>query len=183
MSSPCQAPIPWDVLVEYWARETFLEELDALELHLLSCEACSASSARIAAITETFAGMVPPVIDAAKLANLRNRGLRILENPVRRDERREVFFPRDVDILLHRLRGLDLRDTRAVQIRVLREGTGNTLLDIGDVPFDRDQGEILVACQRHFSEFPHDVIFEVLAEQRSGAVERVHYPVPHRFPS
>jgi hypothetical protein len=181
MSSPCQAPIPWDVLVEYWAKETSPEDLDALELHLMSCAECSASSARVAAVTETVRGMIPPVIDGAKLADLRARGLRILENPVQRDGRREVFFPRDVDILLHRLQGLDLRDARAVQLRVLREGTGDTLLDVGDVPFDRDRGEILVACQQHFSEFPHDVLFEVLAQQRSGAVERVRYPVPHRF--
>jgi len=183
MSSPCRAPIPWEVLVEYWAKETSPEDLDALELHLMSCAECSASSARVAAVTETLRGMIPPVIDGAKLTELRARGLRILENPVGRDERKEVFFPGDVDILLHRLRGLDLRDARAVQVRVLREGTGDTLLDVGEVPFDRDQGEILIACQRHFSEFPHDVLFEVLAQQRSGAIERVRYPVPHRFAS
>jgi len=183
MSSPCQAPISWDVLVDYWAKETPPEDLDALELHLMSCSECSTASARVAAVTEALRGMIPAVIDGARLADLRARGVRILENPVGRNERREVLFPRDVDILLHRLRGLDLRDTRSVQVRVLREGTGDTLLDVGDVPFDRDHGEILVACQQHFSEFPHDVLFEVVAQQRSGTVERVRYPVPHRFPS
>jgi hypothetical protein len=183
MRTPCASPILWEVLVEYWAKETPPGELDALELHLLSCSECSAASARVAAITETIRGFIPPVIDSGRLADLRARGLRILENPVRRDERREVFFPRDVDILLHRLGGLDLRDALVVGMRVLQEGTGDTLLDLEDVPFDRDQGEVLVACQQHFSVLPHDVLFEVSAHQRSGAVDLVRYAVPHRFAS
>jgi hypothetical protein len=181
--TPCQAPIPWDALVDYWAKETSPGDLDALELHLMSCAACSETSARVAAISEALRGMIPAVIDRAKLADLRARGLKIVENPVRRGERREILFPRGVDIVLHRLGGLDLKDARAVRMRVLREGTGDTLLDLEDVPFDRDRGELLVACQQHFSEFPHDVLFEVVAQQRSGAIEQVRYPVPHRFES
>jgi len=161
--SPCHAPISWDALVGYWAKETSPQDLDALELHLMSCAECSETSARVAAITEAFRGMIPAVIDSARLA--------------------EILFPRGVDIVLHRLGGLDLKNARAVRMRVLREGTGDTLLDLEDVPFDRDRGELLVACQQHFSEFPHDVLFEVLAQQRSGAVEHVRYPVPHRFES
>lgn len=183
MSTPCASPIPWEDLVEYWAKETTPGKLEALELHLLSCAECTAASARVAAITETIRGLVPPVIDGATLADLRARGLRILENPVQRDERKEVFFPRDVDIVVHRLQGLDLRDARAVQMRVLSEGTGETMLDVAEVPFDRERGELLVACQQHFSVFPRDVLFEVSMHQRSGAVELVRYPVPHRFAS
>lgn len=183
MSTPCTSPIPWEVLVEYWAKETPLGELDALELHLMSCAECSASSARVAAITETIRAFIPHVIDGARLADLRAKGLRILENPVRRDERREVYFPPDVDLLIHRLGGLDLRDARAVRLRVLREATGETMVDVGDVPFDRDRGELLVACQQHYSVFPRDVLFEVSTHRRSGAVELVRYSVPHRFAS
>jgi hypothetical protein len=61
------------------------------------------------------------------------------------------------------------------------ESTREILFDLVDPPFDAGSGELLVACQRHFDAFPHDVLFEVSTRDGSGREERVQYAVPHRF--
>jgi hypothetical protein len=49
-------------------------------------------------------------------------------------------------------------------------------------PFDRERGEVLVACQQHFAELPPDVVFDVRVIPRGGPPARdVRYVVPHLF--
>ena len=181
MSSTCSTPIAWETLVAYWAADLPGTELDALEEHLLGCASCTAASARVAAVTEGIRKLIPPVLDRARLDRLRARGLRIVENPVAPGERKECVFPVGVDILLHRLGGLTLRDTKVLGLKVLVESTRDVMFEFPDVPFDARSGEVLVACQRHFETLPHDVMFEVSTRDALGREERIHYSVPHRY--
>jgi hypothetical protein len=181
MSAACSTAISWETLVDYWARDLGGTALEQLEEHLLGCSECTARSARVAAITERIRSLIPPVVDRATVARLRARGLRILENPVARGERKACVFPHDVDILLHRLGGLMLEDATGVTVRVLVESTDVVLMDLPEAPFDPDSGEILIACQQHFSVFPSEVLFEVFIRATSGAEELVRFAVPHHF--
>ena len=128
---------------------------------MIACAACAAAAERIAVITEGIRASISPFIRARELDALRARGLRVEENPVRPGERVPVLFRRDVDLLIHRLRELDLSRAERVQVKVSSEKTGEVMMESPAVPFDAARGEVLIACQRHFSEMPPDVVFEV----------------------
>jgi hypothetical protein len=95
--------------------------------------------------------------------------------------RREAIFQPGVDILIHRLYGLDLARAERVQLSVRVESTGDVLFEEHFAPFDRERGEVLVACQRHFSSLPPDIAFDVRAHDPSGRVSLTTFTVPHRF--
>jgi Putative zinc-finger len=183
MSPTCKAPIAWDDLVAYWAGDLAPEALDRLDEHLMGCGACTAASARVSTITETVRALIPPIVDHARIAALRARGLRIVDNRLLPNERRTVRYELDTDILLHRLGGLDLSGAERVSLKITSEGTGAVLLEEPSAPFDRESGEVLIACQRHFASFPPDILVEVRTYAVSGAETVARYPIPHVFAS
>lgn len=181
MSSPCAAPTPWETLVDYWADELDTAAIDAIDAHLMSCAQCTAASARVAAVREAVRAAIPPFLSRAQVEALRARGLRIVENPVRAAACPSAVFAAGVDILLHRLGGLDLRRVERARVVVRMEETGELLLDEHQVPFECATGEILVACQRHFGEDSRTIVFEVHAQDPSGAEQVARYAIPHVF--
>jgi hypothetical protein len=181
MSAACSTAASWENLVDYWARDLDGAALEQLEEHLLGCSECTTRSAQVAAITERIRSFIPPVVDRETVGKLRARGLRIVENPVARGERKVCVFPQGVDILLHRLGGLMLENATEVRVRVLVESTEAVLMDFPEAPFDPASGEVLIACQQHFSLFPPDVLFEVTVRGASRTEESVRFAVPHQF--
>ena len=124
--------------------------------------------------------IIPPVVDRATVDRLRAKGTRIQENSFLPDQRQSVVFPADLDILLHRLIGLDLTDTQRVDVTVRSESTGEVLAELPQAPFDPAEG-VLIACQYHFRHQPSDIVFEVRATTRSGAERLAVYTIPHTF--
>lgn len=183
MSPPCSRPIPPEQLTAYWSEDLSPEELDAVEAHLMGCPHCSEASARVAAITTALGAMVPVLVTRVALEELRGRGLRIVEGTLSPGERRPVVFERDVDLLIHRLGGLDLARVERVRFLLRVEETGEVILDDPRAPFERDTGEVLLACQRHFAAFPPNVVAEVRARDPSGAEHVATYVIPHTFES
>jgi hypothetical protein len=177
----CAAPLSLGTLVAYWAGDLPQFETDAVDAHVIGCATCATASERIAAITEGIRASISPVIVQRELDTLRARGLRVEENPVRPGERAPVLFRRDVDLLIHRLRELDLSRAERVQIKVTSEKTGDVMMESPAVPFDAAAGEVLIACQRHFSELPPDVVFEVSVIEAGVAKSSATYFVPHIF--
>lgn len=170
--------LSFEDLVAYFAGDHPGEE--TLEEHLFGCDACSREASRVAAITETLRAEIPPVLDASRLATLRARGLRVVENELRPGDRLTLEFPQQVDILLHRLAGLDLTSAETVAVRIVAESTGRTLVEVADARFDRSAGAVLIACQRHFAAFPPDTLFEVTV--RGAGEQRIErYSVHHVF--
>ncbi len=181
MSAPCPTRLSFETLVAYWAGDLPQTETDAVDAHLMGCASCARASERIAHITEGIRAVISPFISARELDALRARGLRVEENPVRPGERAPVLFRRDVDLLIHRLGELDLSRAERVQVRVLSEGTGDLMMESPAVPFDAAAGEVLIACQRHFSELPPDVVFEVSVIEAGIATSSASYIIPHVF--
>ena len=66
-------------------------------------------------------------------------------------------------------------------MKISVEETGDVLVDEQNAPFDRDSGELLIACQRHFAAFPPNVVAEVWTYAASGAESVARYPIPHVF--
>lgn len=181
MSASCTAPLSLETLVDYWAGDLEAEDTDAVDEHLMGCERCSATSARIAALGRAVRALLPPIVSAADVAALRARGVRLRENPCIAGERREAVFEPDLEILLHRLGGLDLSRAERVQVVISVEETGEVIVDEASVPFERGSGEVLIACQRHFDVFPPTTVFDVRAFGPSGEMDAKRFVVPHRF--
>lgn len=181
MSVRCALPIPFDTLVAYWAGDLAPAESEAVEEHTMGCASCAATSARVAAIAEAIRAQIPPAVSDEDVANLRARGLRVVDNPVRPDERKAAVFLPDVDVMIHRLGGLDLARATRVDVTVKVEETNDVIFHAYDVPFDRKSGEVLIACQRHFSVFPPNIVFEVRARDASRQESVTVYAVPHQF--
>lgn len=176
----CGAPVSWADLVRYWAGDLAPSELDRLDEHLMSCESCSAESARVAALARALADFIPPVVSQTQLGELRARGLSVEEHSFFPDVRQQAVFRAGVDVLVHRLTGFDLSTATRVEFSVQLEGTGEVFVEDPDVPFD-PEGGVLVACQRHFRDMPHEVVFEVRAVDASGVKRSVRYPIPHAY--
>jgi hypothetical protein len=173
--------LPEARLVDYWAGALEVAESDAIEQHVFSCEACTAALAGVARIAEAFRAAEPPVVGADEVAALRARGLVVEDNPVDAGARRTVEFPRGVDVIIHHLRGLDLARAERVQVIIRVESTGALILDDPLAPFDRERGEVLIACHRHFERFPPDIAFDVRAHEPQGQITQTTFLVPHAF--
>jgi hypothetical protein len=149
-----------------------------MDQHLMSCATCSAASARVAALVQALRDLIPPVVDRAALERLRTRGLHIQENAFV-PGKKSVTFPHHADLLVHRLTGFDLSSAERVSVTIRIESTALLVTD-PRAPFDPEDG-VLIACQRHFAEFPPDVLIEVTAFDRSGAQRTAVYSIPHLF--
>lgn len=180
MTASCDTPIPFAELVDYAAGDLEADALDRVEEHLMSCAACTSVATRVLTITRAIGALPRPILPPEELAALRARGFRIVENHFVPGRQETVSFSPDTDILLHRLGGLDLTDCERVHVIVRAEKSGEVLNEDPSAPFDRDRGEILIACQRHFAVLPPDIEFEVHVHREGGeVVER--YLVPHAF--
>ena len=168
-------------IVAYWADDLAIEEVDRLDEHFMGCAACAEASARIAVLAEAMRTIIPPIVDHAALAALRARGYRIRENPLTPGERKPAVFEAETDLLVHKLAGLDLTEATSVALLMTVEETGDVLLDDPSVPFDRDSGELLLACQRHFASLPPNIVVHVRVRGASGSEVGSHYPIPHIF--
>ena len=104
-----------------------------------------------------------------------------VENPMRPGERKEAVFSPSIDVLLHRLGWLDLSRATRVGVTVSVEETGDVLFQTDDAPFDREAGEVLIACQKHFSALPPNIVIGVRSRDASGNEGLAAYAIPHVF--
>lgn len=179
MTRRCSSPLSWDTLAAYWAGD--LPDAEPIEEHLMGCGECSRMSERVAAITEAVRQMIPPFVGREQLESLHARGLRIEENVIRPDVETPVYFAATIDLLVHRLSGLDLADAERVDVAVRDQESGQVMMRGTQVPFDAVRGEVLIACQRHFAAFPPRVAFDVTAIRPGRSAEKKTYLVPHVF--
>jgi hypothetical protein len=177
----CSSPLSNEQLVAYWANDLEPAALEAIEDHLFACDACFASAERVAALAHAFRTALPPVISQTELDGLRAKGLAIVENTFEAGVRKAVVFERGVDLLIHRLGGLDLAGAERVAVTVRNESGGHTIFEEMFAPFDRERGEVLIACQRHFAAYPPDVVFDVRVYRPAAAPALATYIIPHAF--
>lgn len=182
MSQVCDLPVPWETLVLYWADDLPADAQEALEEHLMGCGPCTAASAQVARITEALRALLPPLLTPERLLHLRQQGVSIVENAMLPGERRQVVFPHAADLLLHRLGGLDLAQAERVRFTLRAESSGRILVAVDDAPFDRERGELLLACQKHYAVMPPDTVAEVRVERSGAGEQEASYTILHEFP-
>lgn len=177
----CRSPVTNEQLVAYWANDLDAATHDAIEDHLFACDACFASAERVAQLAQAFRGGVPPVISQTQVDALRAQGLAIVENTFEGGMRKSVAFEPGVDLLIHRLGGLELADAERVEVTVRNESGGPVIFEEMFAPFDRERGEVLIACQRHFAAYPPDVVFDVRVHRPASVPQLTTYFIPHVF--
>jgi len=146
--SVCAERAPFDALAGWWAGELDENAASALEEHLFSCDDCAARSEALGRLVGGLLEVIPPVISQAHRARLVARGLRIRSTPCQADGTATAVFGKDVDLLVHELRG-DLSQAESVDVEV-RAPDGSVSVRLDHVPFDREAGQVLIACQRHY---------------------------------
>ncbi len=177
----CSNPLSNEQLVAYWANDLDAAAHDAVEDHLFACDLCFASAERVAQLAYAYRASVPPVISRAELDTLRARGIAMRENAFEPSKRTIATFEPDVDLLIHRLTGLDLATAERVHVIVRDESGGTVIFEERIAPFDRERGELLIACQRHFAAYPHDIVFDVRIFRPEREPELATYFIPHVF--
>jgi hypothetical protein len=180
-SARCASAIAFLTLVAYWAGDLPPADSDSIEVHLMGCASCTATSARVAAVVQAIRAQIPPIVTRDDVTKLRARGLRVVDNAVQSGERKLATFPTDADLLIHHLGGLDLEHATRVAVTVKVEETGEIIFLTDDAPFDPEAGEVLIACQRHFSAYPPNLVFEVRRHDASHRETLAVYLVPHVF--
>jgi hypothetical protein len=177
----CTTPLSQEQLVAYWANDLDGPAQDAIEEHLFACDRCSLESARVSKLVQAFRTGMQPVITHDELAQLRARGLAIEENTFLPGTRQAVTFTAGIDLMIHHLGGLDLAGAERVEVVVRNEAGDLVMFEEHFAPFDPARGEVLIACQRHFSVFPPDVVFDVRVHRPAAPPTVTTYSVPHRF--
>ncbi len=176
----CATPIPYHRLVEYWSVDPSSADADALEEHLFGCQSCTREAERVSVLVQAFRTQIPSVISAAEVDALRARGVAIVEHAFAPGVRTPVTFVRGIDVLVHHLGGLDLGDAERVEVAVRTE-SGHPIFDELFAPFDRERGEVLIACQRHFASLPPDIAIDVRVHRRDASPTVATYLVPHHY--
>lgn len=179
MTTMCSHGVTAEAWIDFFAGELDDKAGERLEQLLFECTHCAAEAERWGAVAGGAGVVIPPVISAETLRALESRSEPMSENVMQPGEEREASFPDDGRLLIHRLRGLELSNADRVNL-ALNTPSGAPLARFDDVPFDRDAGEVIVACQRHFgASFPPHVVFEV-ERCTVDQVERVAtYAVDH----
>jgi hypothetical protein len=171
--------LPHDTLLGYWSGHLETSASEMVEEHLFSCPACTARSAGIAAIVNALRTAIPPVLSSERLGQLVRAGARVRTTDVPPGATVTVEFSSGVDLLVHRLQA-DLSAARQVDCQILK-ADGTALLLLEHVPFDSDQGAVLIACQRHYAPMGPDILFRVTAHEAAGARQVGEYTVVHVY--
>lgn len=175
----CTTPLTDEQLVAYWADDIDADALAQIEDHIFACEECLARATSLQQIAQIFRAL-PPVISYAELATLRAQGATIIDTDFVAGQRTTVTFEPHVHFMIHHLTGLDLATAERVEV-VGRDESGNIMFVDPLAPFERDRGEVLIACQRHFAAFPRDVVFDVRVHRAATPPVLSTYFIPHIF--
>ena len=179
MTTACTHGVTAESWIDFFAGDLDDHASERLEQLLFECEHCAEEAERWGAVAGGAALAIPPVITKETLRTLQRRGERMNENVMQPGEHRRAAFPEGGRLLIHRLRGLDLRSADRVNL-ALSTPAGLPLVRFDDVPFDADAGEVIIACQRHFGEsFPKDIVFEVERCARDQVEQIAGYEVDH----
>lgn len=170
-------PTPFETLADYWVGELGDAEVAELEEHFFSCDRCAAANAKLGELMHALEGWIPPIISNAHRDRLLQRGKKLVVNPVdQRDS--HARFDVGVDVLLHQL-AADVANAERVDVEVTQGPDWHAVFE--HVPFDREAGVVLVACQRHFRSLPGDPTFHVYAFEGGERRKIAEYTIVHEW--
>lgn len=188
MNAPATHP-DGQALVDHWFGDADPAVADAIDEHLMACDACGAEFDAIAALAQgvrdAFAhGRVATVLPAAFVERLKAAGRRVREYRVPAGGSVACTVAPDDDLLVSRL------ETRLAGVRRLDAVFSFSFAPgeetrLADLPFDAGAGEILFAPQlAEVRRQPsHDFVVRLLAVDDAGDREIGRYTFHHQAAS
>lgn len=176
-----------DALVAYWLGELDEARTQALDKHLLGCDACGERLDGLLELADGVrrafdAGFVAVSVGTGFVQRLAERGLRLREHCVERNGAVACSVAPDDDVLIARLQ-LAPEDLASVErLDIVRRTAGEPEARASDVPFDAASGEIvLVAPAARVRQLPSGVEeLRLLAVDAAGERLLGAYRFDHR---
>ncbi len=180
----CAAPLSYELLLDYWARDLPAAEADRVEEHVFGCEPCTARLAGIDAVATgirrltaegRFRAAVPPSLADGLAAS----GLRIRTFRPRLGATIPCGAAPDDELLLSRI-DVDLRGVARVDVSLCDERWAEQQRQV-DVPFEPGRDEIVIAerVDAPHLRAPAVVRIRLLAVDAAGERELGTYALAH----
>jgi hypothetical protein len=176
----------WDTLVDYWLGDSDAATSEAIDEHLLSCDACGAGFDEVVALArgvrDAFVGgQVPSMLTPAFVERLKAAGRRVREYRVPHNGSVVCSVAPDDDLLVSRLEAPLRGVTRLDAVLTLSFAPGQERR-LSDVPFDAAAGEVvftprLVEVRRQPT---HDYVVRLLAVDSADEREIGRYTFHHQ---
>ena len=176
----------WETLVDYWLGDTDAVATEAIDAHLMQCDACGNALDEVVALArgvkEAFrGGAVPSMLSVPFVERLKSAGRRVREYRVPHNGSVTCGVAPEDDLLVSHLSAPLLGVTRldAVFARSFAPGQQSRLKDI---PFDAARGEVLFAPKlTEVRGLPsHEMVVRLLAVDATGEREVGHYTFRHQ---
>jgi hypothetical protein len=176
----------WDTLVEYWLGDTDAAAAEAIDEHLMQCDACGAAFDEVVSLSrgvrDAFArGAVPSMLTATFVERVRAAGRQVREYRVAHNGSVMCSVAPSDELLVSRLAAPLHGVTRldAVFTRSYEAGQEERLQD---VPFDAVADEVLFAPKlAEVKRAPtHDMVVRLVAVDAAGEREVGRYTFHHQ---
>ena len=183
---PAPTHLDWDTLVDYWLGDTDAAASEAIETHLMHCDACGATFDEVVSLArgvrDAFAhSAVPSMLSAAFVERLKAAGRRVREYRVPHNGGVVCSVAPDDDVLVGRMAVPLAGVTRVDAVFALSFMPGHEER-LHDIPFDTASGEVLMAPKLvEVRQHPtHQLVVRLLAVDAAGERELGHYTFNHR---
>lgn len=193
MTARVKGHLDWDALVDYWLGDTDAVASEAIDEHLLHCDACGAVFDEVVALSrgarEAFArGAVPAVLTSGFVDRLTSAGLRVRSYRVPRNGSVLCSVAPGDDLLVAcveaSLAGVERLDA-LLALSVPQDHGQPPLASekrLRDIPFDAAEGVVLFSPRlAEVRQLPtHELVIRLLAVDASGEREVGHYTFRHQ---
>jgi hypothetical protein len=174
-----------DTLLDYWLGDTDAARTEAIDAHLMGCDACGALLDEVIALTrgvrEAFVrGEVPSMVTGAFVERLKAAGHQVHEYRVPRNGNVVCSLAPGDDQLVSRLDAPLAGVTRVDAVFTFSFAPGRPER-LHDIPFDAASGQVLFAPKMSFvrQQPSHDFVVRLLAVDPAGERELGHYTFHH----
>ncbi len=164
-----------------------LGELDdasaaAFEEHYFSCDSCFDRAEKLQRVHRKLERALPGVLNRARTERLARAAPSLVTVRVAPGERAHIELggarPFGIWVMNAPLAGVERVDLEA------SAGDGTPLFSLADVPFDRERGEVVLACQVHYRDLPiRDLRVRLTKVDAEGAQPLAEYVLEHTFDS
>lgn len=178
--------LEWDALVDYWLGDSDAAAAEAIDAHLMQCDACGGALDEVMALArgvkEAFGGgAVPSMLSAPFVERLKSAGRRVREYRVPHNGSVVCSVAPEDDLLVSHLSAPLHGVTRLDAVFALSLEPGHESR-LNDIPFDATHGEVLFAPKlAEVRTLPsHEMVVRLLAVDAAGEREVGHYTFHHR---
>lgn len=167
-----------------WALDELTEaETAAFEAHFFGCAGCFGQAKRLHQLLGDFRSVLPPFLTTERHQRLAASRSSLPAVHVAPGEQATIRLGGRAPVGIWVMHAV-LTDVERVDFEA-RSADGALLFAVPDVPFDRERGEVLLACQIHYRALPMGPNLFGKLSARQGAETRVlgEYVLNHIFDS